>query len=87
MTTLTQKCQRTAKKVNRSKYAIAVYDAHGWADANDYKPIPYDIVILKTRNGKMFPGWWGKTVWQGARLRKDHEIIKWKRKRYDHFVQ
>ncbi len=87
MTILTKKHHRIARKINKSRYALAEYDIQGWADAKDYKPIPYDLVILKTKNGKMFPGWWNKTVWQGARLKKDQEVTKWKRKKYDHFIQ
>lgn len=60
-------------------------DDNGWAAPKSYRPIPFDLVLLKvTRLGsehpKAIPGWWTGSEWQGQRLLADDQVICWKHK-------
>lgn len=50
----------------------------GWVDCKFFMPINYDIVHVRTVNGKECPAWWSDSKWEGLRLRKGDRIIKWK---------
>ena len=52
----------------------------GWATAESYLPIPFDLMKLRleTRE-KDFPGWWDGQRWIVPRLRQQPKILKWKR--------
>jgi hypothetical protein len=67
------------KKERPYKYSDITSDK-GWVDNVIYLPIPFDLMYLKVKdNPKILSGWWDGTDWNGLRLKKDHEITKWKR--------
>jgi len=70
---------RNYEEANTFVYKHAVFNEHGWADANDYKPIPYDILYLKTSTGKVVKGWWAEFFFDGLRLKKEDVVVKWRR--------
>jgi hypothetical protein len=52
-------------------------DIDGWIDAQIFRPIPYDLVLLKPE-GKVKPGWWTGVQWDGYRLTSDEKVFYWK---------
>lgn len=55
------------------------YDFDGWANAKKYKPIPFELTYLKTLKNTII-GWWAGNEWFSHRLKKDDEVIFWKKK-------
>lgn len=53
----------------------------GWADAFQYLPANYDLMLLKIqdRPGQTVGGWCFGTKWEGARINKADVITEWKR--------
>jgi hypothetical protein len=79
MTTITQ------EKDNTFRYLLTEFGKDGWVDVNKSRPIPFDLVLLKTSKGREFVGWWNKIEWDGYRLKHSDQIIEWKRMNYVHF--
>ena len=75
-------CQKTAEKANTFRYLTTVFDKNGWADAQTAHPIPFDLVVVETTQGKTCPAWWNEKVWAGFRLREKDSVIRWKRRKY-----
>jgi len=59
------------------EYRNVKKDIEGWADAQIYRPFPYDLVRMKPI-GKAIPGWWNGTQWEGSRLKADEKVFYWK---------
>lgn len=74
----------TTEKVNTFRYLWANFDSEGWCDTKISYPIPFDLVTVQTSTGKKVAGWWNKSDWKGLRLKKADEVIKWKRRKYEH---
>lgn len=74
------------EKVNSFVYKSTIFDKNGWADAKKFRPIPFDLVVLKTSEGSEFSGWWNKFQWEGLRLRQKHKITHWKRRIYEQIL-
>jgi hypothetical protein len=51
----------------------------GWADANQFKPLKYDLVNIKFQN-KTVNGWWDGLHWVGLKVNSDDVALKWKKK-------
>lgn len=68
--------------VRRKKfdYRDVEFDADGWADAKKYLPADYDLMFLKVKDKKSVSGWHVGKKWDGLRLKKDDEILYWKKK-------
>lgn len=64
-------------------YKFTQFEEDGWADAREYKPIPYDLVLLETSEGKLKSGWWAEFNWDGRRVIPSDTIIRWKRLMYE----
>lgn len=73
------KLPKTCEESNTFVYKKSQFDENGWADAAQYKPIPYDILFLKTQSGRIVKGWWAEFFFDGLRLKKDDPVVKWKR--------
>jgi hypothetical protein len=59
-------------------YSLVEYGDNGWADANKYLPLEYDLVYVKLKE-KILMGWRSMGKWIG--LRFDNEpVYAWKRK-------
>lgn len=67
------------EKHNSHGYQVARFDEYGWADADKYKPIPYDMLHLKTDRNRVVKGWWAEFYYDGYRLRDDEKVLKWKK--------
>ncbi len=52
-------------------------DIEGWVDAKIYRPCPYDLLWLKTKD-KTKPGWWNGTQWESLRLGEEFQVLYWK---------
>lgn len=55
------------------------YDVDGWADAKTCLPDDFDLVYLRLKREKTIPGWVSGAIWYGMRLKKDDEVMFWKR--------
>lgn len=67
------------------KYSDIPTDEDQWVLDLTYRPIPFDLLYLKIRNKpKTIGGWWNGKIWQGLRLKKDDDVIAWKRQMYDY---
>jgi hypothetical protein len=64
-------------------YKLTKFESDGWADAEMYKPIPYDLILLETSEGKLKSGWWAEFNWDGRRVEPTDIIVRWKRLMYD----
>ena len=67
-------------------YSECQTDFQGWINSNRYRPRPFDLVFLKIEDvpEKILEGWWTGSGWDGAKITKDHKIVKWKKK-VEHF--
>jgi hypothetical protein len=65
-------------KRRRMTYKDIPYD-HGWADAEQYLPANYDLMVLKVKGKPILYGWCFGTKWEGAKIERYDEILKWKR--------
>lgn len=67
-------------RLREFSYRDIFYDEDGWADATKYLPEDFDLITMKMKNGDYKSGWSIGNSWRGARLRKDDEVLYWKRK-------
>jgi len=65
------------KKKTPSLPPKPVFDKEGWADAEKYKPIEYDLVELKDKQGKKQNGWWTGYHWDYG-IKKINTITHWR---------
>lgn len=65
-------------KIRKLSYKDIEYDENGWIDASEYQPIDFDLVFMKTSDGKIKSGWISTNVWEGVRLKPNEKIIQWK---------
>ena len=77
--------KKTAEKINTFVYKVTKFDVNGWADAKTASPIPYDLVTVETNKGKKIVAWWNEIAWKGLKLDDYETVLRWKRKRYEHF--
>ena len=56
-----------------------------WQDPKMNRPLPFDLVELKT-NTKTITGWWTGNDWMGLRLRKGDKVKSWKKSRELDFI-
>jgi hypothetical protein len=59
------------------QYKDTLRDYDGWIDVEFCKPLPYDLVKMKTPS-KICNGWWNGREWEGIRLREDEKVLYWK---------
>jgi len=78
--------RRTAEKINKFCYTVTKFDEEGWAQADKASPIPFDLVTVITNKGKICTAWWNQNIWDGLHLKKDEQVIKWKRRKYEYFT-
>ena len=65
-------------------YSAVKYDREGWAKAEQVRPLPFDMTLLKVeRQGKILakfiPGWWNGDKWEGRKMKDEDKVINWKR--------
>ena len=60
-------------------YNHVTFDKYRWADAEKYLPEDFDLVHMKLSSGKIIPGWSNGRVWEGIRLKPEHEVKAWRR--------
>ena len=53
------------------------FDQEGYADAQKYKPMPYELVEAIDLKGKKKCCWWAQCEWDGINL-SCTEFVKWK---------
>lgn len=56
-----------------------------WQNPSSFRPLPFDLVQLKTIKG-IKSGWWTGNKWMGLRLRKGDKVISWKKTRELEFI-
>jgi len=62
------------------KYSDVPTDEHNWVLDLEYMPIPYDILFLKIKDHpKPKSGWWTGITWKGLMVKKEDEVLAWKR--------
>ncbi len=69
-------------KVDQSKkttYSMVKFDADGWASASEFMPADYDLCALMIKDNKKRNGWVKGTIWDGLNIKKDDEVMYWKR--------
>ncbi len=64
--------------ISEKKKLPTLYAKTQWKDASKYKPIPYDLLMLETEDGKVCPGWWTGTSWDGRRLNLEKKVVAFK---------
>jgi hypothetical protein len=67
------------------KYSDVPKDEEGWVWDLTYRPIPFDLLYLKIKDGiKDKAGWWDGEHWKGLRVKSHDKITAWKRQLYDY---
>lgn len=67
------------------KYSDVPTDNLKWVYDLNYRPIPFDLLYLKTKRlPKDVGGWWTGKKWEGLKLKSSDEVIAWKRQLYDY---
>ena len=56
-------------------------DKNGWVDASKYRPMEFDLCMLKIKNKRCKLGWFSGSIWDGLNLEPSDEIIAWKRQK------
>jgi len=84
MTQANEEVRPIAEKINTFLYKTTVFNKEGWADASKYLPIAFDLVTLKTSTDRKIAGWWNNHEWDGLYLKKEDQVVKWKRIKYEH---
>lgn len=89
----TESFQHTLEKIRPFSYKVVQFDEEGWADAEKFKPIPFDLVKVITLENKEKNAWWAvvkdklsqtqEEYWDGIRLKPTDKVIKWKRRLYE----
>ena len=52
----------------------------GWIIDLTYRPINFDMMLLKVKNrNKHVPGWWDGVAWVGLHFRPEYMVTAWKR--------
>ncbi len=69
---------------SKFEYHNCKSDYSGWVDANDYLPIPFDLMYLKvidheTKLNLTKYGWWNGHGWDGEKIEKEDKVLYWKR--------
>ena len=75
---------RKNKRSNGLKYSYKTieYLDDGWVDVKKFLPYDYDLCSLNTGK-KILTGWYCGNSWDGYKIKKEDEILFWKRK-FDH---
>lgn len=61
-------------------YNKVQYDKYGFACCKDYRPLEYDLCVLKTSSGLMVIGWWTGFEYYSSRLRNmSYIVVGWKK--------
>lgn len=60
-------------------YTDVFFDKDGWADSDDFRPVTYDLMLLRDENNRTIVGWYTGSGWDGLRY-KGQEVKHWKRK-------
>lgn len=64
------------------KYKDVEYDLEGWADATKYYPADFDLVLIQLKDKKNpVSAWCMGKKWEGARIKGDEEVMRWKIKK------
>jgi hypothetical protein len=46
-----------------------------WMNSAEYKPVDFDMVMLKLSTGRIIPGWWSGMSWDGSRLKVGDQVV------------
>jgi hypothetical protein len=60
-------------------YKDIKFDIEGWANSKKFLPEDFDLVLLRLKREKIIPGWIIGMKWTGLRLKKDDEVMFWKK--------
>ncbi len=65
-------------------YSTVMYGKEGWVNPNHFKPLKFDLLLLRIcRNNHVLDqeliGWWTGQNWEGYKIRPTDIIIAWKR--------
>lgn len=71
---------KVGQRERKFSYLDIKLDINGWADAKKYMPADYDLMFIKVRNKNISCGWSVGNKWDGLNLKKDDEIMYWKKK-------
>lgn len=63
----------------RCKYRKISKDENSWIEENKIKPNEYDLVQLKTLEGRIITGWWTGRDWHAPRFKRKFTVISWRR--------
>lgn len=86
MITEPKKLKKTREKVNSFRYLVTKFNDEGWAESAKACPVPFDLVTVETKTGKRLPAWWAENAWEGYRLKNSDEVLRWKRRLYEHIT-
>jgi len=62
------------------KYTDLPGGLEDWNDSSFTRPMPFDLVVVKTAQGEK-RGWWTGNYWSGLRLNKKDKVTSWKKAR------
>lgn len=78
--------KQVQEKINSFRYTLSRFNEEGWADANKYLPIPFDLVTVWTDTDKKIAAWWDENIWTGFRLTQKDRVLFWQRRKYEHLI-
>lgn len=71
-------------KTSIATYDDVEYDQNGFADCTKYRPIEFDICVIKINNGKTFIGWWDGFQYYSGKLRNmTYKVTHWRKLDHD----
>lgn len=69
-------------RTKQLSYKDITTDAEGWTDVEEFLPLAFDLVLMKT-DYKIINGWHTGTIWESLRLLPHYKVLKWKKKAND----
>ena len=69
---------RKAPGGGRLSYKGVPKDKDGFADAEKFLPMDFDLCILRTL-GRTVTGWWTGQNWEGLKITKKTHVVSWKK--------
>lgn len=65
-------------------YNMVDYDQSGFASCELYRPLEFDLCVLKTTNGILAIGWWDGFRFYSGRLRNiTYQVQAWRKLSHD----
>jgi hypothetical protein len=50
----------------------------GWVSIEDFLPNDYDLLLVKTKSGRIYKAWLSHNIWDGLKIKQSDTVEFWK---------